>query len=779
MIFKFCLLGLLFGLFFAYVCNRFKYFGAAVGAMATKGVGGAAKPMAFSEAAALVRRAGIGFCETVIADSEQAAMTAAAKAGFPMFLKVVSAPVSGSAVHKAREGLVLRVESTASLAAAYRKLSAAHAKLAARNAVEKKLSVAVQKEVAGIECIMGARVDASFGPVVVFGSGGVLAEELGDVALRLCPISVSEAAAMVRETRLSKQLLKLKNSETVVQNLAAAVVKVSNLMQNNPEVLELDINPLIITESGEVVAVDVRTVAAAKKAKGSIAAKDKRAKNNLGVSSFFNPFSIALLGASRSPESVGQSILRNLTIGCVHRCEYCRPFLGKIFPVNPFAPEILGFKSYPSIMKIPEAVDLAIIALPHDIVLGAVDECIRKKVKAAIIISAGFGEFNEQGKKLQTKIAEKLSKAKIPMLGPNCLGIIRPVHNLNASFGPSMPPKGDVAFVSQSGALADSTIDWSIQARYGFSAVVSYGNKAMLDCCDFFDFLANDAETRGVALYIEGVNNGREFFEKLKMLVSKKPVVILKGGRTSAGITAAATHTASLAGDARVFEAAARQAGAVLANTVEELFDLAKVLAEQPVCRDNGVGVITNGGGCGVICSDYCEELGVQLPQLRKELIKAFDKSGVMHPAYSRRNPLDIVGDAMPGRYELAINALLKEPYIHGLIVIQTLQAMTNSVLDAKAIVEAHKLFPDKPIISCFMGGRFSRKGMHYLDNMHIPDFNDVRKAVVAMKALIDRGEFLSRLQRSDSADSKNGAAARANVAAAKRITGLKKKKLR
>jgi acetyltransferase len=199
-----------------------------------------------------------------------------------------------------------------------------------------------------------------------------------------------------------------------------------------------------------------------------------------------------------------------------------------------------------------------------------------------------------------------------------------------------------------------------------------------------------------------------------------------------------------------VFESAVRQAGAVLAETVEEVFDIAKVLAEQPVCKGNGVGIITNGGGCGVICSDYCEELGVSLTQLRKAVLKTFEKSGIMHPAYSKRNPLDIVGDAMPNRYELAINTLLKEPGIHGLIIIQTLQAMTNSVLDAKVVVEAHKQFRDKPIISCFMGGRFSRKGMHYLDNMHIPDFNDIRKAVVAMKALIGRGELLSRLQKAE-----------------------------
>lgn len=703
------------------------------------------QPLAFLEAAALLRRAGLGFCETAVVDNEMAAQSAAARIGFPVFIKVVSSPIGSAAIHKGREGLAVKADSVASFPAAYRKLSAAHAKLAARKIVEKKLQVAVQKEVPGLECIIGARVDPSFGPVLMFGTGGMLAEEIGDVELRLCPVSRSEAASMVKETRLHKRLLKLKNCKAAIGNLAAAIVKVSNLMQNNPAVLELDINPLTVSGSGDAVAVDVRAVASVVKAKKAAASVGKKRGGwKPGVAGFFSPFSVALLGASRSPESVGQSILRNLTIGCVHRCEYCRPFLGKIFPVNPFASEILGFKAYPSILKIAEPVDLAIIALPRDVVLGAVDECVRKKVKAVIIISAGFGELDGKGRQLQEKVVEKLAKAKIPVLGPNCLGVIRPSHSLNASFGPSMPPKGGVAFVSQSGALADSIIDWAIQSRYGLSALVSYGNKAMLDCHDFFDFLAADEETKAVALYLEGVNNGRDFFEKLGQLVSRKPVVILKGGRTSAGSTAAATHTASLAGDNKVFEAAVRQSGAVLANTVEELFDLAKVLAEQPACKGNGVAVITNGGGCGVICSDYCDELGVSLPQLGKGIIKTLDSSGIMHPAYSRRNPLDIVGDALPDRYGLAVNTLLKEQYIHGLIVIQTLQAMTNSVLNAKAIVEAHRQFPDKPIISCFMGGRFSRKGMHYLDNMQIPDFNDIRKAVVAMKSLIERGKFLA-----------------------------------
>ena len=707
----------------------------------------------FAQSIALLRKSGVDFCNTGFVDKydEQAAVAMARKAGFPAVLKVVSSPTGEAAVHKEKEGLVAVADSPESLVAAYNGIAASHARLVKKNLIEKRLVVAVQEKVSGVECFVGIKRDQLFGSVVLFGSGGVLAEELGDIVLRLCPISHADATRMIAETRVYAKIAKVKDPGGLLQKLSALIVNVSKLALEHPEISELDLNPIFVDGlRGRVLAVDFRAVAskaaALKKPKGM---KKESAHagswKELSAPNFFSPMTVAVIGASRDTESVGHSIMRNLTIGCVHRCEYCRPFLGRIFPVNPFASEILGLKSYPSILAVPDNVDLAIIAVPHQIVPKAVDECIKKKVKAVIIISAGFGEFNEEGRKLQAKIVERLEKARIPLLGPNCLGIIAPRNNLNASFGPSTPPKGDVAFISQSGALADSIIDWSIQARYGFSVVVSYGNKAMLDCYDFFSFLANDEETKSVAIYIEGVNNGRDFFDSLKKLVMKKPVVILKGGRTGSGVSAAATHTASLAGDVKVFEAAAMQAGAVLAETVEELFDVAKVLAEQPVCRDNGIGIITNGGGCGVICSDYCEELGVKLPQLQKSVLKTFDSSGIMHPAYSRRNPLDIVGDALPNRYELAINTLLNEPYINGLIIIQTLQAMTNSVLNAKVIVEAHKQFPGKPIISCFMGGRFSRKGMHYLENMRIPDFNDIRKAVVAMKALISRGEYLAK----------------------------------
>ncbi len=698
--------------------------------MPGKGVKSVQFSVNYHDSISLLKKSGISFCLTCFVHDEKE--LSRLKIQFPVFLKVVSGPAKAAVVHKSAQGIVEKVTNADSLIPAFRKLALAHSKLASKKVLERKLVVAVQESLSGIECFIGARRDVSFGPVVVFGSGGVFAEELNDVSVRLCPVDEMSAMAMVLETRVGKKFGKV-----AMRSVVAAIMKVSLLISNKAELQELDINPLIIVNE-KAVAVDARAIISRKEKAVSLQKDWKQAATPL----FFTPLSIALIGASRSSDSVGQAIMRNLTIGCVHRCEYCRPYLGKIFPVNPFASEILGLKCYPSILDVPELVDLAIIAIPRDLVAKAVTECIKKKVKAIVIISAGFAEFDEKGKKLQEGIAKSLERARIPLLGPNCLGLLRLANNLNASFAPSTPPNGNVAFVSQSGALVDSVIDWSIQARYGFSTIVSYGNKAMYDCHDFFGCLSSDAETKAVAVYIEGVDNGKLFFERLKKLVASKPVIILKGGRTQSGIKAASTHTAALSNDRRIFESAVRQSGAFLVDTVEELFDLAKVLAEQPPCKENGIAVISNGGGSGVICSDYCEMLGVNLPSFSKGLLNAFDKSGIMHPAYSRRNPLDIVGDALPQRFELAINGVLKEPYIHGLIVIQTLQSMTNPVLDAKAIVEAHKLFPGKPIISCFMGGRFSRKGMHYLDNMHIPDFNDIRKAVVAMKALIERGKL-------------------------------------
>lgn len=459
----------------------------------------------------------------------------------------------------------------------------------------------------------------------------------------------------------------------------------------------------------------------------------------------FDPKSIAIIGASEKENSVGNGLIKNIVEGGVFKNKFCKPFKGKIYPINPNHENMMGLKCYKSILEIKNDVDLAIIAIPAKFVSNAMEECAKKKVKGVIVISAGFSEIGEEGKKLQDNFMEIAKKAKIPVIGPNCLGIIRTHSNLNASFAPSMPPMGNIGFISQSGALADSIIDWSIEERYGMSTIISYGNAADIDASDLLEWLGDDKKTDAVAIYIEGLKNPLKFMEIAKKVTKKKPVIVIKGGRTEQGQKAISSHTGSLAGSYEIYETMFKQSGIIVADTVEELFDTAKALANQPAPKENSVVIVTNGGGAGVLTADYCKELGVNLAELKTTTVKNLDMTGKMHPAYSKRNPLDIIGDALPERYEAAIGTILSEDYIHGVIVLQTLQTMTNPIKDAEIIIALHKQYPKKPIICVYMGGKYSDAGAKLLESNGIPDYNDPKKAVKAMKSLIDRSLYLKR----------------------------------
>jgi len=452
----------------------------------------------------------------------------------------------------------------------------------------------------------------------------------------------------------------------------------------------------------------------------------------------FSPKSIAIIGASRKEGSVGYDILKNLVMGCVFECEFCRPFIGKIYPINPNADEILGKKCYKKISDVAGEIDLAVIVVHASIVKDIAKECIKKKVKSIIIISAGFAEMGEKLKRLQEEITEMLAKAKIPMLGPNCLGLIRPSTGVNASFAPAMPKEGDIAFISQSGALVDSVIDWSIENNYGFSAIVSVGNQAMLGINEFLEYFANDSKTKAITLYIEGIDDGRKFMEIAKKVSAKKPIIAIKAGRTEQGTHAIASHTGSLAGNYKIYETAFRQSNVFIADNLEELFDKAKALATQPVLKGS-VAIVTNGGGAGVLCTDYAAHFNLPLVELKESTLKKLDASGKMHDAYSRRNPLDIIGDANSERYKTAVSILLKENYIAGLIVIVTLQSTTDIENIAKEIIDEKNKNPSKPILLVCMMGRFTKKAIKLLEENKIPVYNDMKRAVFAMKSLQKR----------------------------------------
>ena len=373
-----------------------------------------------------------------------------------------------------------------------------------------------------------------------------------------------------------------------------------------------------------------------------------------------NPKSIALIGASAQKDSVGHGILLSLLKGCVFPSKYAKPFAGKIYAVNPNRKKILGLKAFPSVLGVKDKIDLAVIAVPAKIVPQVLRECGEKKIPSAAIISAGFAEVGN--KQLQDEVRETALRYGITCLGPNTVGLMVP-GLFNASFALSVPRPGNIAFVSQSGALADSVIDWALEELFPFSAIVGLGNKMLLDESHFIRHFAFDGKTKVIALYLEGVKDGRKLLECMRTARAKgKSIVVLKGGVGKKGSKAVQSHTASLAGDEAVLEGALKQGGAIQVFSLEQLFEVSKALSMLPKAKHNSIAIITNGGGAGVLCADACEKLGVKLADLTEKTLAKLEP--FMHKAWSRANPVDLVGDALPERYEKALEILLSEEYI-------------------------------------------------------------------------------------------------------------------
>lgn len=436
----------------------------------------------------------------------------------------------------------------------------------------------------------------------------------------------------------------------------------------------------------------------------------------------FNPKSIALIGASEEAGTVGFGLAKNLLEGKDSR---------KVYFINPKREEVLGVECFKSILDIKAKIDLAVIAVPASIVKDIVSACCEKKVGGIIIISSGFKESGKEKEELE--IRDIARKYRIPLIGPNCLGIINPSINLNASFAPVTPKKGNIAFLSQSGALLDSVID---KNSLGFSKIVSYGNEADLDLADFVDYLKTDEETKVISIYFEGIKDGRKFMRIASEASKIKPIVAIKSGRSDKGKEAAGTHTGTLAGDYSVYAAAMKQSGVILVDTLEELFDVSLALSSLPRC-DNGIGIITNGGGLGVLALDYSCEAGIEIPDLSTATLSLLEKSKSMEKVVNKSNPLDLLGDALSDRYAIGIESMLKQKDINGLLVISTPQLMTEHEKNAKIVVELKNKYPLKPIVCCFLGGQSVNSSIKYLEENGIPNYADVKRAVKSIKSLI------------------------------------------
>lgn len=448
---------------------------------------------------------------------------------------------------------------------------------------------------------------------------------------------------------------------------------------------------------------------------------------------FFAPESVAVIGASTKPGKVGHDILRNMLSS---------GYQGEVYPVNPHAREILGRRTYPSVLEVEGPVDLAVIVVPAPAVLSVMEECGGKGVDAAIVISAGFRESGPEGIERERQLAALARRLGIRVIGPNCLGLMVTATGLNTSFARGFPPRGNVSLMSQSGALATAIIDWSIQQGIGYSKFVSFGNGVDVGIVDLLEAWEDDPETSVIVAYIEGLPDGREFMEVARRVSARKPVVVVKSGGTEAGARAVSSHTGSLAGSDQAYDAAFHQSGVLRARALEELFDLAVAFAYQGPPPGRRVAVVTNAGGPGIMATDALERTGLTLAGMDSGIVEKLRTR--LPEASNFYNPIDVLGDADAARFTFAVEAVLEDPGVDALLALVTPQAMTEPEETARGVVEKASA-TKKPVLACFMGGEAMSEAGAVLNRGQVPNYPYPERAVNALAAMARYREWLDR----------------------------------
>lgn len=559
----------------------------------------------------------------------------AAAMGFPVVLKGLGAKLT----HKTEKGLVhLNLRSAAEVRQAAEEISRA-----AGGDLEGLL---LQPFLRGRrELVAGLFHDPQFGPVVMFGLGGVYTEALGDVVFRLAPLTEREAGAMVEEIR-SRRLLDAFRGEQAADRgqLVKVLMGLSAIARELPEVREVDINPLLVGPDGRVTAVDSLIILG----RDERAALSRQPVDVRAIAKLFYPRSLAFVGASGTFGKWGYMLFCNAVAG---------GFRGPIYLVNVKGGQIAGRKAYRSVTEIPDPVDLAVVTVPAAKVLDLIPQFREKGIRGMLLITSGFGETGPQGRLLEEELIRQAREAGILILGPNTMGICNPHHRLFCCGSNVQPLPGTTALVSQSGNLGVQLLGFAEHEGIGIRAFAGSGNEAMIAIEDYLEAFEVDELTRTVVLYVESVKDGRRFFTSARRLGKTKPVVMLKGGRTEAGNRAAASHTGALASDVRIFNAAARQAGIVVVSQPMDLLDLSASFSSLPLPRGGRVAIMTLGGGWGVVAADLCLENGLTLPRLSEGLIAEIDK--LLPPYWSRSNPIDLVGEFTPEIGMRVVEALM------------------------------------------------------------------------------------------------------------------------
>ncbi len=650
---------------------------------------------------------GIPVPKEVVSASAEDAAKAATEMGYPVVMKIVSPDI----LHKTEAGGVIVGVATADEAkAGYDKILANAKSYKAGAKIE---GIQVQQMLkGGTEVIVGSITDGSFGKLVAFGLGGVLVEVLKDITFRLAPATKEDALSMLDGIQAKEMLHGVRGGDAVNRDaLADIIVRVSKLVSDFPEIIELDLNPVFATKD-DAIAADVRIVV-------DFAYEPRKATHTqdeivTAMNRIMRPKAVAVIGASAEAGKIGNSVMKNLISG---------GYKGDIYPVHPKAEEILGYKAYKSVKDVPGAIDTAVFAIPAKFVAGALTECGEKQIPGAVLIPSGFAEAGEP--ELQDEIVAVGKKYNIRLMGPNIYGFYYTPENLCATFCTAYDVKGSAALSSQSGGIGMAIIGFSRSAKMGVSAIVGLGNKSDIDEDDLLAFFEQDPNTNIIAQHLEDLKDGRAFAQAAKRVSKKKPIVVLKAGRTTAGAKAAASHTGALAGNDKIYEDVFKQVGVIRARSLRQLLEFARGIPVMPTPKGENVVIITGAGGSGVLLSDSCVDNGLSLMAMPADLDTAFRK--FIPPFGAAGNPVDITGGEPPLTYKNTVKLGLEDPRIHALILGYWHTIVTPPMVFARLMVEVKEEMKargiEKPMVASLAGDVEVEEAAEYLYLNGIPAY--------------------------------------------------------
>ncbi|MCX6673292.1 MAG: acetate--CoA ligase family protein [Methanothrix sp.] len=642
------------------------------------------------ESKAVLESLGITTTGAGVAKSEEQAVEIFQSLGSPVALKVLSPDV----VHKSDAGGVkLNLRDADEVRRAYREITHAFQ--------DKKVAgISVQRMARqGVEAIVGVADDATFGPILMFGLGGVFVEVLKDVSFRSIPISASDAKDMIEEIKGYALLRGYRGYSSDIEALERLLMAISDFVIKNPDISEMDINPLFLYPDGYMV-VDARIILGEPRPKPP-------ASVTPDLHDLFYPKSIAVIGASGTPGKLGWNVFTNLV---------SHQFKGKLYPINPRADEIQGLKAYPCISAVPESVDVAIILVSAGVTPDVVEECCKCGVRYIVVESAGFAELGEDGKNLELLMKDIADRYGVRLLGPNCSGIINTHCSMVQSIGiVDALSMGNIGLVSQAGVCAAGML-WGLRHIMDFGIIATIGNKLDINETDILEAVSKDENINVICMYLESVKGGRRFIDVARRITQEKPIVVLKSGRTAAGKKAVASHTASLAGNDQIFSAAFRQSGIIRARDYEHMFNLARAISKQPLPTMEGVFIITYAGSLGVIAADAITDNGMRLSELEpplKERLKS------LLPDYvCGMNPVDYTFSQDAETVKRTIEIGVDSQDVGSFIVV--LQAeILGSYVDTLQKID----YQGKPIIACVAGKEFAEADVIKMEKAGIPVF--------------------------------------------------------